>query len=166
MKKINLGGGSKWSEEGWHNLEISTGYDLEKELLKDIPDKSIEIIYTSHCLEHLSWPSVDAILKSCYRVLKPGGLMRIVLPDVDIMWKIVTTKDRSILEKNNPGYYKTGGGANLSINQCVNELFGYNQDGDQFLHNTMHRSFFNKSIVGIMLTSAGFEKIEEKSFCV
>ncbi len=46
---------------------------------------SIEIIYTSHMLEHLSQGSVENVLKEARRVLKPGGIIRIAVPDLKII---------------------------------------------------------------------------------
>jgi ubiquinone/menaquinone biosynthesis C-methylase UbiE len=165
MIKLNLGGGPNWSEEGWENLDIATGHELTKKLLKNYDNNSVDIIYTSHCLEHLPWQSVDAVLKDCYRALKPAGLIRIVLPDIDILWEIIRNQDRALLEKNNPKYYCSPLNRGLSANQCVYELFGYNREGESFLKKTMHTSFFNKSSISIMLSAAGFNTPETSEFC-
>ena len=44
---------------------------------------SVDIIYTSHMLEHLSRFSANHFIKECYRVLKKGGILRIVVPDIN-----------------------------------------------------------------------------------
>src|SRR3989339_897550 len=51
---------------------------------KGIPlkDSSVDFIYTSHFFEHLYRYEVFALLKECYRVLKPSGKIRIVIPDI------------------------------------------------------------------------------------
>lgn len=41
-------------------------------------------IFTEHCLEHLSLESVDYVLGECFRVLEPGGTIRIVVPDGEL----------------------------------------------------------------------------------
>ena len=165
MKKINVGGGKHWHKDGWENIDLGLGHNLNQGYLKNYKDNSVDIIYTSHCIEHLPWKNVDNVLKDLYRILKPGGLIRIVLPDVDIMWKIIKNKDRDILERNNPGYYRSGGGGALSNEFCVYELFGYDRKGERFLENTMHKAFFNESIINIMLSAAGFSEVEMKEFC-
>lgn len=45
-------------------------------------DNSVDIIYTSHTLEHFSKEEGLAILKESCRVLKKGGIIRIVVPDL------------------------------------------------------------------------------------
>ncbi len=43
---------------------------------------SVDILYTSHMLEHLSRNSATHFIKECHRVLKKGGILRIVVPDL------------------------------------------------------------------------------------
>ena len=51
---------------------------------KKLPFNKNEIscIYSSHMLEHLSKKSAQIFLKECLRVLKPNGVLRLVLPDL------------------------------------------------------------------------------------
>lgn len=51
---------------------------------KKFPFKSnvADVIYSSHMLEHLSRHSASHFIKECYRVLKKGGILRIVVPDL------------------------------------------------------------------------------------
>lgn len=44
--------------------------------------ESIDIVYASHLYEHLSLNSAELFLTEAYRTLKPGGVMRIVVPDL------------------------------------------------------------------------------------
>lgn len=46
------------------------------------PDHSAECIYTSHTLEHFSREEGLHFLSECRRVLGPGGILRIIVPDV------------------------------------------------------------------------------------
>jgi ubiquinone/menaquinone biosynthesis C-methylase UbiE len=166
MTKLNLGGGKLWAEKGWQNLEYDLGYDLAETLLTPYEDNSVDIIYTSHALEHLPWDRIDLVLKDCFRVLKPEGLFRIVLPDVDTMWKVLQSGSKSLLQKNNSSYYCGSGAGKFTVEQCIFELFGYTTDGKHFLSpRCMHTAFFTPSIIGIMLRAAGFKKVETWDFC-
>lgn len=40
-------------------------------------------VYASHVLEHLYLGEAQRLLKECYRVLKPGGVVRMVVPDLE-----------------------------------------------------------------------------------
>lgn len=46
------------------------------------PDSSVECIYTSHTLEHLRREDGERLIAECHRILKPGGALRIVVPDL------------------------------------------------------------------------------------
>lgn len=50
-----------------------------------LPSESANLVYSSHFLEHIPKADVSAFLKECHRVLKPGGVMRLVLPDLQEM---------------------------------------------------------------------------------
>jgi SAM-dependent methyltransferase len=45
-------------------------------------DASVDAIYASHLLEHLTREEGDRLLRECHRVLAPGGIVRIVVPDL------------------------------------------------------------------------------------
>lgn len=45
-------------------------------------DNTVDIVYASHLFEHLTLQSADLFLKEAYRTLKPGGILRIVVPDL------------------------------------------------------------------------------------
>ena len=45
-------------------------------------NNSVDVIYTSHMLEHLSKKSANHFIKECNRVLKKGGILRVVVPDI------------------------------------------------------------------------------------
>jgi SAM-dependent methyltransferase len=48
-----------------------------------LPDNSLDGIYCSHVLEHLSLEDCRTALRNTYRLLKPGGIFRCVLPDLE-----------------------------------------------------------------------------------
>jgi len=58
------------------------GADLRYPLLID--DKVFNGIFTEHVLEHLTYADVSFVLSECHRILKPGGRIRIIVPDLSI----------------------------------------------------------------------------------
>ena len=60
------------------------------------PDNSIQAIFSSHFLEHLFHDEARFCLSEVHRVLRPGGVCRIVVPDLD---KIVTDYDSESPER-------------------------------------------------------------------
>jgi len=61
-------------------------HDLTKPL--PLKDGSASAIYGSHVLEHLYLADAQRLLSECRRVLRPGGVIRLVVPDLR---SIVTT---------------------------------------------------------------------------
>lgn len=57
------------------------------DLRKSFPfkEKTISYIFTAHFLEHLYKFEADKLFKKCYHGLKPGGMIRILVPDLDIV---------------------------------------------------------------------------------
>jgi SAM-dependent methyltransferase len=47
-----------------------------------VPDASADGIYASHVLEHLSLEDMRTALRNTWRILKPGGVFRLIVPDL------------------------------------------------------------------------------------
>ena len=62
------------------------------------PDNSVSLIYHSDILEHFSYHEAIVFLKECHRVLKPGGLMRVCVPD---FYQIVEAYYQSNMDRFN-----------------------------------------------------------------
>src|SRR5262245_4439288 len=48
-----------------------------------LPDRSCQGVYCSHVLEHLSLSDLRKAVRETYRILAPGGLFRLVIPDLE-----------------------------------------------------------------------------------
>ena len=86
---LNLGCGNDY-KKGWVNIDADLyknikKLDLKCDLSRDIPfeDNSVDYIFNEHFLEHLSAKEGLEFLKECRRVLKPGGVLRISMPDLE-----------------------------------------------------------------------------------
>jgi len=49
-----------------------------------LPDSSVEVLYSSHMLEHLDRTQAFEFLREARRVMVPGGIIRIAVPDLEI----------------------------------------------------------------------------------
>lgn len=83
---LNLGCGVTYDER-WTNIDfVSTGPGVRAHnLLQGIPeaDASFGLVYHSHVLEHFPKDKAPVFLRECFRVLKPGGIIRIAIPDLE-----------------------------------------------------------------------------------
>jgi predicted SAM-dependent methyltransferase len=100
LKLLNLGCGNRY-HENWTNIDfISTNENiLAHDLKLGVPfnDNSFHAVYHSHVLEH--FPKADAVkfMKECYRVLKPGGVIRIAVPNLEeIVRQYLLNLDKAI----------------------------------------------------------------------
>ncbi|MBF0154306.1 MAG: class I SAM-dependent methyltransferase [Magnetococcales bacterium] len=50
-----------------------------------LPDHQVDVIYSSHMLEHLDQYAARCFLQEAKRLLKPGGIIRLVVPDLEAM---------------------------------------------------------------------------------
>jgi predicted SAM-dependent methyltransferase len=48
----------------------------------DYHENTLDVVYASHLFEHLSLKSANLFLSEAFRCLKPGGVIRIVVPDL------------------------------------------------------------------------------------
>ena len=107
MTKLNLGCG-QIRPEGWVNADSSMNTLLQKLPLgkwmakklgavtfessnvvymnlnrrwKKISDRSVEVVYASHLFEHLEIEKTRVFLSEAFRVIKPNGCIRLVMPD-------------------------------------------------------------------------------------
>ena len=82
--RLELGAGPRAGMEGWVSLNISPGATIQHDLTHPLPfpDNSVEQIYSSHVLEHFTYPRpMLDILRDCHRVLRPGGTFSIAVPN-------------------------------------------------------------------------------------
>ena len=79
--KVIIGAGGK-SYDGWvstdiQNLDITKRSDFEKYWNSD----TIEAFLAEHVWEHLTQEEGIAAFENCYNLLKPGGYLRLAVPD-------------------------------------------------------------------------------------
>ena len=100
---VNIGCGTT-APEGWYNIDNSPTITLSRipgvrrilhtpvwprnvhrhNVLKGLPfaDATVDFIYSSHTFEHFTYAESLALTKECFRVMKPQGVLRIVVPDL------------------------------------------------------------------------------------
>jgi SAM-dependent methyltransferase len=83
---LNLGCGPTFHPD-WVNIDIRPTDPRVRtgNITNGIPLEAnvCDAVYHSHVLEHLSVQEAQFFLAECYRVLKPGGVLRVVVPDLE-----------------------------------------------------------------------------------
>ena len=84
---LNLGCYDKPFPKPFINVDIrpSEFVDVvdDARTLSKFSDESVNLIYFSHGLEHIPFSQIQSTLKRWYEVLKPGGILRVAVPDMD-----------------------------------------------------------------------------------
>lgn len=139
--KLHLGCGKRFIP-GWVHIDheryehIDHCCDLDN--LHFIEDDSVDLIYASHVLEYYDWEdAIGIVLPEWKRVLKPGGILRLAVPNMDAIM---------------PVYKMTGN----DINKIIGALFGkigYNES------KIYHKCVYNSKKMYEILAIAGFRNI-------
>src|SRR5665213_2847022 len=93
-KMLNLGCGEQ-HHPAWVNVDFVSQdptvilHDLTKGI--PYPDNSFEVVYHSHVLEHFTRSDARKFIQECFRVLKPNGVLRIAIPDLEQIVRNYTT---------------------------------------------------------------------------
>jgi len=66
---------------GWRP-EIDVVWDVTRGL--PFRSQRVRGVFTEHCLEHLPFEAADYVLSECWRILRPEGTIRIVVPDGEL----------------------------------------------------------------------------------
>lgn len=125
--KLNIGAGATVIE-GYTAIDRKLGTEA---FPLAYPDNSVGDIRASHILEHLSWRDVPAALEEWKRVLKPGGRLRVAVPDVEKLLAARTT----------------------------DKLWAYKLMGGQIDENDFHKSAFDEPRLIAYLRQAGLTNI-------
>ena len=143
--RLHLGSG-KFPRSGWVNVDllgvpVNLPYDLRRRL--PFRDGSVDAVFHEHLLEHLPLDAGLRLTEETWRVLKPGGVLRIGVPDAG-----------AYLQS-----YAWGGGF-ITTNRpdrptqllALQELF--------YEHG--HETMFDLETLALVCRAAGFEEVERR----
>jgi len=87
---LNIACGGRYHSD-WVNIDFhaESNHVTKVNILGGLPfeDNSMDVVYSSHFLEHLNQKQADFVLKESYRILKKDGLIRVVVPDLENICK-------------------------------------------------------------------------------
>ena len=140
--RLHIGGTE--ARAGWKllNIEPGPGVDFVGDCsdLGRFVNGSIDEIYASHVLEHLSYVSdLPAALKEWHRVLGPGGRALISVPDFEVVCRLFLDPQRDAAQR----FY------------LMRVAFGGQQDVHDF-----HFVGLSFELLTIYLSGAGFSRVE------
>lgn len=139
IRRLHIGGAQ--ARAGWEVLDVRgaehvdhVGDALD---LSRFADGTFAELYASHVLEHFDYAEeLPRVLAEWHRVLAPGGVLRLSVPDIDILAHLLL--QRHLLDVNQRF-------------QVMRMMFG----GQTHAHD-QHRVGLNQDFLAAYLTRAGF----------
>jgi SAM-dependent methyltransferase len=148
--RLNWGSG-EFPEPGWINSDIKAGpgIDISCDIRDGLPleDESIDYIASMHALPEIPLPDLVSALRELRRVLKPGGVLRLGLPDLDKGIKAYIENDRAYFLIPDEDAATIGG-------KLVTQLLWYGWS----------RTVFTHDFAWELLGTAGFSETSACSF--
>jgi predicted SAM-dependent methyltransferase len=139
MIKINMGCGKRNFGKDWVHIDAGDYDHLDYTSIQDLSkfsDDSVDLIYASHVIEYFDRESVIGVLEEWKRVLKPDGILRLAVPDFEMMCLLYTV-----------GH---------SLETFLGPLYGRMEMGEQ---NIYHKTVYDQRSLTVMLSCLGFRNI-------
>lgn len=141
-ERLRLHIGGRQPKPGWKILNIQPGphvdYIGDCTSLAQFADGSVAEVYASHVFEHLGFRvELPQALREVWRVLEPGGVFRISVPDFECLCRL-------FVDPNTPADQKFS---------LMMHVFGAQEDPYDF-----HRVGLTQAFLAAMLFKAGFTR--------
>lgn len=149
-RRLNWGCGSH-TAPGWINSDVrpKPGVDLVADIRRGLPlaDDCLDYAVSVHALPEIPYPQLIPVLAELGRVLKPGGTLRLVLPDLD--------RAIDAYRRGEEGYFKVGPEDARSLGgRLIVQMLWYGHS----------RSLFTAEFSQELLEKAGFEQVRHCTF--
>ncbi len=140
--KLHLGCGKRFLP-GYVHVDIADFPHIDFQCpahdLSQFEDESADLIYASHMLEYWDRVEVRNVLAEWQRVLKPGGILRVGVPNFDALLEV---------------YRQTG-----QLDRILGPLYGRMpvEGLEQFIY---HKTVYSEKDLTDMLQEAGFKDVK------
>lgn len=122
-------------------------------------DATFDLVYSSHCIEHIDWWLVEPTIKQWARILKPGGVLEIhtvnAAPLMIAMLEYEATGECS----RKPGIWKQDLHRDHPFLAAQGRIMNYAKKGDGGIH-WQHRAILTPRYLTECMAAAGISEIE------
>jgi len=146
---VNIGCGQKYVP-GMINIDgnLFCRKDLWLDVTLGLPFQanSVRGIYSSHMIEHLKLKKVRRLFAEFYRILKPGGRIRLVVPSLEYAIDAYLRHDSGSLPEW-PESFSSPGGRFNNLMLCANQ----------------HKILFDFSLLQELFAASGFDSVSRET---
>lgn len=144
QEPLRLHVGGLEQKAGWKICDIVPGEHVDYLCncldMSIFADNSVSEIYTSHVLEHFGYDNeLVVVLREFYRIMKPGGKLRVSVPDMEVLCQLFVNQELSLDDRY----------------QVMRIIFGGRADAYD-----VHYVGFDIGILNHYLTEAGFKSLQ------
>ena len=159
IPRLHIGGGNRLLD-GWLNSDLAPPLAdvivLDATKIYPFKDATFNYIFSEHMIEHVPYASGSSMLKECFRVLKPGGKIRISTPDLRFLIDLYNSGDRRSAIQNE--YLQWATNSFIHSAPFYDPVFVINN----FMRDWGHLFIYDEVILKHNLRQAGFADITRR----
>ena len=157
---LNIGSGSRCID-GWVNIDAWPA-PLAMDLRWGLPfeDERAARVYMSHVLEHMYYPNeAVALLREVRRILRPGGRIRLIVPDIEASIAAYASGDRRFFEGRRDLW------PHWKINTRLESFLGFAGAGPHpGMFGDAHKWGYDFETAAHLLRQTGFRDVQRSTF--
>lgn len=158
--RLHLGCGGH-EIDGWVNIDIVAA-PVRMDMRWGLPfdEGSVEAVYLANVLEHFRYPDeAGALLAEARRVLRPGGRIRIVVPDIERCIEAYVRDDRAFFEERKRWWPWA-----RACQTRLDHFLAYAGAGAPGYDYIGHKYGYDYETLSHLLTTAGFSTIRRSEY--
>src|SRR5262249_10215856 len=124
--------------------EADLAWNLRRPL--PFPDGSVDAIFHEHVLEHFPADHGLLLLEECHRLLRPGGVLRVGVPDAGVYARSYVDGGSGVIEELRPG--------RPTPMLAFEEIFYHHG----------HKAMYDAETLALFLSAAGFGDVSARGF--
>jgi predicted SAM-dependent methyltransferase len=148
--------------EGYREVSLDIDNKFNPDILADvtdishIPNNFVDCAYTSHMIEHIDYFKVSSVISELLRVCKPGGYVRILTPNLQVIGEKIASGD--LLDV----VYDSAGGPISPIDIIFGHRHSVHKNRVDFM---IHRTGFSRKVFEHIAKEHNFDmEIQEVGF--